>query len=176
MKISRSLILKAQQTKTDALSFGRDDGNSRVSEYESLLDLFTLISLILIFAAFIYVTNAKNTGQNASDVDAKVAESGTGLPDTLPQDLVLLVLFRENDSDKICILDGATGLREIRSISRENLEPIFKNLSPRLKAAGKINFAVDDEKQEANRFIVVDIENWFAKNHLNYRRYFSGTK
>ena len=45
-----------------------DDANSRVAAYESLLDLFTLFSFILIFAAFIYVTQFSQSSKNWASV------------------------------------------------------------------------------------------------------------
>jgi hypothetical protein len=39
--------------------------------------------------------------------------------------------------------------------------------------AQKINFVIDDEKQEADRLIAVDIEKWLAEQHCSYKFYFT---
>jgi len=155
---------------------GRENGNSRVAEYESLLDLFTLISFILIFAAFVYVAGVKGQNTYGSDVLPRIAREGSASATVFPEDLVLLVLYREEGIDKFMISKGMANIRLIENVNRKNILDHLENLKAVITSARKINLAIDDSKQEADRFVAIDIQSWLAKNNVQYKFYLSGSK
>jgi hypothetical protein len=174
MKVNNSTILEAKKAMENRFSFAGDDGNVRVSEFESLLDLFTLISFILIFTAFLFVANSNKPSQNASDVSTHIAKDGFGSSATLPQDVLLLIMFRDEYSDKLCIADGRSGKSDIFDISDNKVSEVLSNISDRIKSAGKVELAINEGKQNVDSSEVVDVQKWLAKHQCNFRIYFSG--
>jgi hypothetical protein len=152
----------------------QENGNTRVAEYESLLDLFTLISLILICAVYLYVSNSNGGTASETQVNSSFAGSGSELPTTIPTDVVLLILHKSDQTDYLTIMDGSDSSKKVEPITKENLDLVLSSLVEKIKRAGKVEFAVNDENEDANRFIWTEIDKWFAKNHRQYKFYFCG--
>jgi hypothetical protein len=154
-----------------------EDPNTRVAAYESLLDLFTLISFILIFAAFIYVSQSSaGVASAAAVVSGEAAKSG-GTPQGIPKDVLLLVLFREDSKDRLTIIDGTTGVTTPMILTTQTTEGVLTSLSPSFARAAKINIAINEEKEPVNPAIVLTIQRWLASHsHNKYNFYFVGSK
>jgi hypothetical protein len=152
----------------------REDANTRVAAYESLLDLFTLISFILILSAVIYAAKSANRSQESSSILAKVATHGSGVPGTLPADELLLVIYRDNSIDKLTIVDFATGSHTF-DVSVHNVDQTLNNLSSLFDRAGTINVALYREKEDLNPGIFLAVSRWLAGHgHNKYRVYHAG--
>ena len=153
-----------------------EDADSRVSEYESLLDLFTLISFILIFAAFLYVARSNGSDENASDVAARITQKGNGTTSgsqALPKNVLLMVLYRENGQDKLLISDGISGTNKVEIVTHETIVNLLVKFTSEFAAPRIINFAAYDGKESANVALIVDIEHWLAAHDYNFKLYFT---
>lgn len=154
-----------------------DDANTRVALFESLLDLFTLISFILIFAAFIYVARSTGQDQNSSTVVAQIAERGSGVADTLPRDVLLMVIFREKSIDELAIVDGTTGTTTYLPMTVDGIEKVLNDLSPIFARVSTIKIAVYDGPESANPGILIAIQRWLASHRFTqYHIYFTGSQ
>jgi hypothetical protein len=145
------------------------NANNRVESFESILDLFTLISFVLIIASFMYIGKPINGNNISNEVDISVldAVSRTGVQPVLPKDVVLLVVSQEESRDKLSLLDGATGICSIFAVTPNTVENHLDKLESTFKRTNKIKIAViDGPKQGANPLIVVAIQRWMAK-HLH---------
>lgn len=146
--------------------FNRDD-NSRIASYESLLDLFTLISFMLIFIAFIYMTKIHQASNNPLSVTVQDAVSGSGINQAFPKDMILLVIYKENSKDKIAILDGNTGEIEKSPITTTNIDQVLKKFSPKLSRTKKITITAFERNGPINYQIYFQIQEWLSKNRYN---------
>jgi hypothetical protein len=154
-----------------------DDANNRVASYESLLDLFTLLSFILIIASFFYVARTTGQNQNASLVTVLEAQHESGIPQALPNDLLLLVIFRENSSDKIGIEDGTTGISTNLDVTVHGIDNTLDRFASVFARVNKIDVAMYTDKEDANPGILVAVQHWlFTHEHKNYRLYFAGNQ
>src|ERR1700722_6351186 len=152
----------------------RDEGNTRVSAYESYLDLFTLLSFILIIASFIYVSKSEQYDQNVSPTStesvsdkktstsilAQVAERGIGVPQRLPKDSILLVIYREDAIDKLAVVDGDIGGTNQYVVKVETANTILDKLLPTLNSARVIDIAVYKGKEDVNPSIFLVVSRW----------------
>src|SRR5690242_20404080 len=99
-----------------------ENPNIRVASYESLLDLFTLLSFILIVASFVFVAQAKRGDRNSAAITASLAAEGTGAPASLPKDIALLIFSREGSKSKLVLLDGLTGTASPFFVTRNDVD------------------------------------------------------
>lgn len=152
----------------------RDDANARVAAYESLLDLFTLISFMLILAAVIYAAPSTSRDPNSSSVVAQIAERGSGVPEALPADVLLLVIYRENSVDRLTILSGATGTLHHFDVTADNIEQTLDGLSSLFNQAGTINMAVYHAKEDINPGIFLAVSRWLTNHRGKYNVYYTG--
>ena len=152
----------------------QDDAITRVAPYESLLDLFTLISFILMLAAFIYAARSAALEKSSSSVVAQVAESGSGVPQTLPHDVLLLVIYRESSTDKLTMLDGATGTESHTSVTVESVARVLNGFASIIERAGSIDVAVYKRKEDVNPAIFLAVSRWLTEDaHKDYKIYFT---
>jgi hypothetical protein len=149
-----------------------DDGNTRVAAYESLLDLFTLISFVMILAAFIYITRSVESGQNSSSVISEIARKGTGTPKAPPKNALQVVIVRENSADRLIIKDEVTGSETRKEVTAATIKNVLDGSLPAFENAKLINVVVEDGKQEVTPDVFNSIIRWLADHRRDYHLYF----
>lgn len=148
-----------------------DDGSLRAADYESLLDLFTLISLILMFVSLLYVGKAEGIGQQSAYVTSIIAKHASGPTKALPLDVTLMALYQENNNNMFAIETGFSGTTQRKSVNRNNISSILDSFLPVIKKAGKIELVIEDVKTDEYAVVAISTENWLNKNGLtNYMR------
>jgi len=149
-----------------------DDSNARVAAYESLLDLFTLISFLLILAAFIYVARASGGDKNWASVAARITERGSGTPRAIPSSAFLIVLSRENSNDLFWAVSGATGFKTNSVVTPQTITGVLGTCSLEL-ANLKIYVSLYEPKEKVNPGVMVEAQRWLAYHGFNdWRLYF----
>src|ERR1035441_6227080 len=114
-----------------------ENPNVRVSSYESLLDLFTLLSFILIVASFILVAQAKRKEMGAAATTSSIATQGTGAPVSPPRDVALLIFALEGTKSKLVLFDGNTGTSSRFFVTINDVDQRLEQISPALSRAAR---------------------------------------
>ena len=146
----------------------RDDANTRVAAYESLLDLFTLITFVLIIAALIYATRVSGYGEKWSSVVTEVAQQGSGVPERLPKNAMLIVIYRENSSDKLAIVNGASSTADQQTVTPQGVYKVLDGFSSALDHVDTINVALYKGKEGVNADVYLAVTSWLALHGRNY--------
>ena len=150
--------------------------SARVAGYESLLDLFTLISFVLILSALLYVGVARGPDNPSSSVLAEIAERGSASPQTLPVDLLLLVIHRQSNVDKLTLLDGGGGHPVTLNVTEEGVSETLDKVRAMFERGKKIQVAIHRGRDGAvSAGIYLRLSEWLAKRgHGEFRVYHSG--
>jgi hypothetical protein len=146
-----------------------ENPNLRVASYESLLDLFTLLSFMLILAAFFFVKNTSQGAQGVAAVAAHLVDRGSGAPPSLPKDYVLLTYSIEGSQAILVLMDGRSGeIRRFPAVG-EYYEKDLERLMSSLRGASRIGFAIPDAKDrrnEALHALIIRSQHWLTANGL----------
>jgi len=140
-----------------------DDSNSRIGAYEAFLDLLTLLSIVMIFAATIYMAQSAPGARTL--VTAEEAVRGQP-PRQLPQGQFILIVSRENGIDKLTIVDGKAHTTMKTEITEDKVESVLRAAQPALERSESINFAVFEEREAVNPSIVVATQRWLSSNNF----------
>ncbi len=151
----------------------KEASNVAVAGYESMLDLFTLISFTLILAAFLYATQAAQHLNSSTKIMSSIAASGNGAPSTLPKDMLLLIIYRENSVDYLTIVDGTSGKRDNFDVTLETLPIKLSGRPDLLDRTKSLNVAIHKGIQDVNPAIVLGLDRWLvACGRGEYHRYY----
>lgn len=151
-----------------------DDDNTRIAAYESMLDLLTLISFILIFAAMIYASRAAGRDQNSAAVVAEIAEHGDGAP-MIPADVLLTIIYREQSVDKLAIVDGATGNHQAFDVTVDGVGSVLDGVAQLFDSAANIDVAFYRRDEDVNPGVYLAVSRWLASHgHNKYHVYYAG--
>jgi len=149
-----------------------DQTDTKVAAYESLLDLFTLISFVLIFAAVIYVTRNTARYEESSLIETKSARSGAGTAQISPHEGFLLTLYREGSKDKCSIKNLESGEVKLKDISAENVGSALAEFLPLMIKIDKTNVAIGGKKALVNANLLFAVQLWLNDQNLKYHLYF----
>ncbi len=162
----------------------QDDANSRVAAYESFLDLFTLLSFILITSAFVlvnrsesmatetYIGDPKNNSANEvwSSVVSKTTARGTGTPTAPLQEHLYIVLYRSERDNMVATIDGTASSKTQLKITPDSVSEIMTGIEDKLSRAKTIYLVVYQSKEKIDPGIFLEISQWLAAhNYGNYR-------
>ena len=143
-----------------------DDSNARVAAYESLLDLLTLISFLLILAAFVYVARASAGDKNWASVTAQSAQRGSGTSRAIPRNAFLIILSRQNSTDMMNAISGASGFTTNLVVTPETVGGALAGFSNEL-AHVRINISIYEPKEKINPGVLLDLERWLAYHQFS---------
>src|ERR1035441_9387682 len=143
-----------------------DASNTRVAAYESLLDLLTLISFLLILAAFLYVARASAGDRNWASVTAQLAQRGSGTPRAIPRNAFLIILSREKSTDMMNAVSGASGFKTNLVVTPETVGGALGGFSNEL-AHVRISIGVYEPKEKVNPGLVIDVQRWLTYHQFN---------
>jgi hypothetical protein len=151
-----------------------DASNARVAAYESLLDLLTLISFLLILAAFLYVARASAGDRNWASVSARVAQRGSGTPRAIPRNAFLIVLSRENSTNRMNAMSGVSGFKTNLVVSPETVGSALAGFSNEL-AHVSINLSVyEPTKEKVDPGVFLEVQRWLTYHQFNdWQLYFA---
>ena len=68
---ANDLIISASKV---GCNLNSEDSSAKAAEYESFLDLYSLISFVLIFATFMYTQNQNNPSNETSEIERQRIE------------------------------------------------------------------------------------------------------
>ena len=150
-----------------------DASNARVAAYESLLDLLTLISFLLILAAFVYVARASAGDRNWASVTAQRAQRGSGTPRAIPRNAFLIILSRENSTNMMNAISGASGFKTNLVVTPETVGGALGGFSNEL-AHVTINISIYEPKEKVNPGVVLDLQRWLTYHQFSdWQLYFA---
>jgi hypothetical protein len=152
-----------------------DNSDSKVAAYESLLDLFTLISFVLIFAAVIYVTRNSTPYESSSLIDSKVANHGSGIAQLPPQRGFLITIYREGSNDKLSIKNLGSGETAYEDVSQGKVDTALGGFLAEFEEVNETNVAISGDKDSTNAQLLFAVQLWLTKHNLKYHLYFSPT-
>lgn len=156
-----------KQRLTDQIA----DTGGGVAAYESMLDLFTLLSFVLILAAIIYVARV-SSGENTASIMAQNARQGNGISSPIPQDSLFLLVFRTNSTDQIAITEGMTGTSHFFAVSN-NISSQLSQFSKAFEEARTIKIAAADSFAPA---VLVKVMEWLPQHgYHNFNIYLPTT-
>ena len=137
--------------------------------FESLVDLFTLISIVLIISTFIFGFQrlgdpSKNIQTTLEFRDVKSGDGAVGLP----EDTLVIMHTIQNNSDLVLLLQSRTPPKKIYFSGQnkslwENLE-MSKNV---FLAANDIQILIDSSNNKVNANLVLTVQKWLAHNQLS---------
>jgi hypothetical protein len=155
-----------------------EDSTNREASYESLLDLMTLISFVFILAATFYVAQAGQISQtagrdNSASVVSRMVEQGSAAQPAIPHDEIYIVLYKEQATDMLLIIDGMTGTPNRLNATTENIDKVLDKFAMIMNHAKTIDVTVYESAGRINPGILVGVQRWLASHGYNqYHIYF----
>lgn len=140
-----------------------ENPNLRVASYESLLDLFTLLSFILIVAAFVFAARTSRGNTTSATFAASIAQQGSGTPVSPPKDLVLLIFTREGSQSRIVLFDGTMGVTTSFFVTTETIPGSLEQASSSLAKANQVQFAIPRLRQNDDACIILAVQEWLTR-------------
>ena len=144
--------------------------------FESLVDLFTILSFVLIAVAFFFgIQQPKTSGNSMSSAEfdfEKVRRGGTPTTE-IPDDTIVILIYKENSSEAFQII--RKGIRSISYHQEDsNINEILKNEFQNISSTGKIHIVAIEEQNGETFSILYNIQKWLAINSFNnIKIYFS---
>jgi hypothetical protein len=152
----------------------REDINPKIGAYEAFLDLLTLISFLMIFAASIYMARSPAGPQSTIASHNAVRNPD---PKTVAADEVIISILREGGLDKLRIVDGRTSSQRKFRINTGNIDDVLASTKSMLDQAKNIDLAVYEDEGSVNAGLVLSAQRWFSlNNYSRYRFYFVGAR
>ncbi|MBD3230249.1 MAG: hypothetical protein GF329_18870 [Candidatus Lokiarchaeota archaeon] len=134
--------------------------------FESLIDLFTLLSFSLILVA-VYWGIMSLAQFNGSTFKFSEMEPTSAKPVVqIPETLIVLFLTQFENSDVLYLINSKAGTEIIYNSSfNQPIDPILEQNSETIMESERIQFIVDTTVK-LNPFLLVKIQKWFAKYNL----------
>jgi hypothetical protein len=151
-----------------------------VENFEYVADFFTLISFILIVAAFLF---GRQNYQGAQGIPANrfyfstVGRGGASVTD-IPKGTLVVILQRElGKKDFIYLLRGEEKIRKLyESGTKESLRQALDSSAEEFKRSEDIHIVVINEKNRVNAEMLLDLESWLAEKSLTATLNFQGQR
>lgn len=148
--------------------FFRDEGRLQVSTYESFLDLFTLLSFVLIISAILRFERLAGSDSGSVVTAQKVAPS-PNVAHVLSREEIVFILHKTNGVDCLYVMDGPTQFQTNLVVSAPGLETTLVGFLPDLLRSAKIELGVRNLDGGANPAILMGIEQWL--NSKGFKQY-----
>ncbi len=133
--------------------------------FESVVDLFTLLSFAFIVAAFLFGSQKfdKALTKTRTKLDFAELERGGGAATDLHQNTLVLILTVDNGVDVIYFIKGKESPRIIyQSGEPKPLLEVLEDEIDSFKKAEDIQIVVNNESKRVNGNLLLDLENWLA--------------
>ena len=138
-----------------------EESNTRAGLFESMLDLFTLISFVFILTAILYARQSTSAADYVADVTS-VSTAGSGVARTIPKDVVLLLFHQGDLGSQLTLADGATGFRTNSPIVVGRVRETLNLFQPMLTRGGKLNIGFYKRPRPLPDSIVAEVLEWLA--------------
>ena len=123
-------------------------------QFESLIDLFTLLSFVLIIASFVFGIYQFQASDKVVEIDSnKVASRGS--PITIPENIIFIAILKRNKADIVHIVKGGQA-SETHVTDSTNISTILGREQKDLETAKEIHLV----------FFIKDI------THPNYKLFY----
>lgn len=139
---------------------------SKKENFESLVDLFTLLSFVLIIAAILFghqnIQKVSNIQQ--SSLIFRETEEGSGTPADLPLNTIVLVITKGSSNNDILYFVKSGDFPKIiyQTGQKESLWNSLEKKKSDFKKAQDIQIVVNNEKQRVNADLFLILQNWLA--------------
>jgi hypothetical protein len=164
-------------TKSDIFENLNKFSDERSENFESLVDVFTLLSFVLIIVAILFSSQKLQRSaieQQGIFIFKEITE-GTGAPSDLPLNTIVVILTIENFKDVIYLVKSGempkiifqSGQKRLLWESLEDLKSFF------LKSED-IQIVVDNKNQSVNAELFLILQNWLARYSLKSTINFQG--
>ena len=133
-------------------------GSSMEEMLESLVDLFTMLSFMLIFAAFFFRMQAASNPHHVADAQiyASRAEGGRA---SVPSDLAVFVVFKEGSNTRVSFACGETQREEITVDNVRDLRPLH-HLTNDLHMVARVWVIQHVRQSEPDPQLVLNVAAW----------------
>lgn len=157
------MMLKVINLKSSHLNQLEESDSSQTENFESLVDLFTLLSFVLIISTFIFgyqrVEEHTTTFQTMSEFREVNKENAS--PVGLPENTLIIILTVEDNKDKIYLVGSGKSLEEIYSFDQKKSLWSCLEEKKRLFMASKDIQILVTNKVNAELFLI--IQKWLAQ-------------
>ena len=134
--------------------------------FESLIDLLTLLSFVLIIASFVFGIYQFQVSDKMVEIDStKVA--GKGPPVTIPENIIFIAIIKTDEGDIIHIAKG--GQASKRNVADStNISSILSREQEDLKAAKEIHLVLFTKNiKHPNYQLYYETGMWLANHGIN---------
>jgi hypothetical protein len=155
------------------------DLKSSIGTYESLLDLYTLLSFVLIIASIIRVERLAGYDPNSMLVTTQLVSPEARTPHLVPRDEMVLLIFRTNRVfmtssrittnyvDCLGVIDGPTQSATNLSVTLDGLDGTLRPFSQEFGRVKRIKLGAYDMKETSDALMVLRIAEWLNTNGFN---------
>jgi len=146
--------------------------NKGTDSYESMADLFTLLSFVLIIITFIFGVN-KPTNNIAENIEMELQEiTATGNADTfIPDDEIFFILTKKQKMDYIYFYKNGN-LDNKFYPTTDNLQSFLKKELTSIQKAEKVSLILHKKNGSPNNNLFVQIQEFLAKNNIRDAKLF----
>jgi len=138
--------------------------------FETLVDLFTLLSYVFIIASIVFGVNQNfNNSQSSfsSLFEFRDVANGSGFTSELPNDMLIVMFSKSYNSDVIYLIKSGEPLSILYETNRfPNLLLALNENKDEFKNAENIQVIVDNKNKQINSELFLLFEQWLAYNNL----------
>ena len=155
-------------TEKIKINFQPNIFNEFIESFESLVDLFTILSFVLIASAFFFGSQKVQTSESGALAEFELREiiQGAAPLPALPDDIVIIFIAKENGSDIIQFTKKRSKFNRYYA-SKVDLDSICRSELQGFQSSNNINIVVLEGHSEPNYRLLYRIEKWLAGNGFN---------
>ncbi len=148
-------------------SLNMDTDNESSEDYESFIDLFTLLSFALIIASFIFGIHRVHDSDKTTQFEFDKIKSGVSLPASLPDNAIVLILMNQNKNDILHIVKSGELTFKKYISNKTDLQFTLKSKRDFILGSDDISLVLLKRKTEPNYEFYVYIQEWLTENGIN---------
>ena len=143
--------------------------NSNEENFESLIDLFTLLSFVLIIATILFGFNTNSdTKEMNNNFQFKSISQYSQIAVDLPSNILIVILIKENNKDMIYLINSNEDICVLYyEGQKNNLWEKLENKKNEFNEADNIQLIIDNRMNTINLELFLKLEQWLAKNNLS---------
>lgn len=146
----------------DAMKSLRDFRNDE--SFESLVDIFSLISIALILATVVYGFKS-NLALQAEKTSIKEIVDSANSSDVSLDDVFIIYVTNDSGRDMLIFSDSERG-RRVLPVSREIVTEVLGREYSNLIGVAEIALMVDTSGTDTTQAIFADVQRWMAANEM----------
>lgn len=169
------MMLKLINLKLSHYNTIEGTDSSQIENYESLVDLFTLLSFVLIISTFLFGFQrvAENTTIQTMSKFRNVYK-GNAPPVGLPENTLVLIQTAKNNQDIIYLVESGKSPEIIYSSGqKKSLWSCLEEKKQLFMDSNDIQVIINNKVNKVNGDLFLIITNWFAQYSLKTTTNFS---